>query len=128
GCPLTTAMAVLAAAIPAAGYTLGMMAYPAALTALPEWAVPFGLMAGICTWIAGALVFGIPRASPDVEVALALAVVALRNDDPGILSRIERQYERYILDEPHHTASNSSEPCESSSRMSCWPDTIVRVR
>ena len=98
GLPLTGAMAVLAAAIPAAACTLMTMVYPSAAAALPDWAgMPFGLLVGLFTWLARTVLFGIPRASPDVELALALAVVALKNDDPGNLSRIEGQYERFIL-------------------------------
>jgi hypothetical protein len=100
GLPLTAAMACLAAAIPTAACTLMAMAYPAAAAALPEWAgIPVGLVAGVSTWIARVVMFGMPRASPDVEVALALAVIALKSDDPGMLSRIEGQYERFILNE-----------------------------
>jgi hypothetical protein len=92
-------MAVLAAAIPAAMCALMTIAYPAAVMELPTWvAMPVGCLGGLMTWIGRATIFGMPRVSRDVEIALALAVVALKNDDPGILARIERQYERYILD------------------------------
>jgi len=101
GFPLTAAMAALSAAIPVTASALIAMAYPRVAAELPTWVgLPVGFLAGLVTWIGRAAIFGMPRVSPDVEVALALAVVALRNDDPGILSRVERQYERYILDAP----------------------------
>lgn len=98
---LAVAMAVLAAAIPAAMCPLMTIAYPTAVMELPtSVAMPVGFLAGLTTWIGRATIFGMPRVSRDVEIALALAVVALTNDDPGILARIGRHYEHYILDEP----------------------------
>ncbi len=98
GLPLATAMAVLAAAIPTAACALIAMAYPATATALPELAgVPLGLVAGLSIWMARAAIFGLPRAAPDIEMALALAVVVLKNDDPRMLSRVGEQYEHFIL-------------------------------
>ena len=56
-----------------------------------------GVFAGAIVWCARAAALGAPRMSPDAEVALALAVVALKSDDAALLSRVEREYVRSVL-------------------------------
>jgi len=56
-----------------------------------------GIFAAMIMWCARAAAFGAPRFSQDVEVALALAVVALRTDDAALLAKVEREYARHVL-------------------------------
>jgi hypothetical protein len=57
-----------------------------------------GASSGLLVWSVRAAALGAPRLSPDVEMALVLAVVALKSDDPALLSRVEREYARQVLD------------------------------
>jgi hypothetical protein len=43
---------------------------------------------------------GVPRLSADLEMALALAVVALKTDEAATLSAVERRYGHYVLRTP----------------------------
>ncbi len=99
--PLTIAMAVVSAAVPAAVFVLLAMAAPSIDTYLPDLdGAPLGLIVAAALWVLRAIIFGIPRLPEDFEMALALGVVALRTDDPEVLSSVARRYERYILGTP----------------------------
>ena len=99
--PITLGMAVLAAAIPAAAFVLLTMSVPSVGTYLLDPAGgPVGLLAGVAVWCARGAAFGVPRVPPDVEMALALAVVALRSDDIAVISTAERQYGQHVLGMP----------------------------
>jgi hypothetical protein len=60
-----------------------------------------GAASALLVWSARAATLGAPRFGPDVEMALVLAVVALKSDDAALLSTVEREYTRYVLD-PNH--------------------------
>ena len=101
GLPITLGMAVLAAAIPAAAFVLLTMSVPSEGAYLIDAAgLPLGMLAGVAVWCARAAAFGVPRVPPDVEMALALAVVSLRSDDVGVISTAEREYGQHVLDMP----------------------------
>jgi hypothetical protein len=102
--PITLGMALLAAAIPAAAFVLLTMSAPSVWTYLLDAAgLPLGLLAGGAVWCARAAAVGVPRVPPDVEMALALAVVALRSNDIAVISTAERQYGQHVLGMPVRT-------------------------
>lgn len=99
--PITLGMALLAAAIPAAAFVLLTMGAPSVWTYLLDAAgLPLGLLAGVAVWCARVVTIGVPRVPPDIEMALALAVVALRSNDTAVISTAERQYGRHVLGMP----------------------------
>lgn len=103
--PVTLGMAVLAAAIPSAAFVLLTMSVPSVgMYLLDAAGLPLGLLAGVAVWCARAATFGVPRLSPDVEMALALAVVALKSDDVAVISTVERRYGQHVLRIPVRAA------------------------
>ena len=56
-----------------------------------------GCGASLTVWCARAAAFGVPRFGHDTEMALALAVVSLKTDDAALLSAVERQYARHVV-------------------------------
>jgi hypothetical protein len=60
-----------------------------------------GAASALLVWSARAAALGAPRLGPDVEMALVLAVVALKSDDAALLSTVEREYTRHVLDPDH---------------------------
>jgi len=57
-----------------------------------------GAVSALLVWCTRASALGAPRLSPDVEMALVLAAVALKSDDAALLSMVEWQYTRHVLD------------------------------
>ena len=78
---------VLAMCAPRAGALLGN---PAGLAV--------GTLAGLLVWSARAAIFGAPRLDPALELALVLAVAALKSDDAMLLSTVAREYSGFVLD------------------------------
>lgn len=80
--------------IPAAALFIAMMLEPRAGLALVGSTVWLaGAVAGAACWIChAAATRQVPRIGSDFEVATALAIVALVDDDPLTLSRVERIY------------------------------------
>jgi hypothetical protein len=92
GVSMMTAAIALAVAIVIAmvsPYIGGLLGDPVLVT--------IGSIAGLVPWCARTAVLGAPRLSPDVELALVLAIVALRSDDAALLSTVEREYTRQVL-------------------------------
>lgn len=101
GLPIALGIAALTAAIPAAGLILSAIAAPARIAYVVDTtALAAGIVAGVAVWSARAAAFGVPRLPADVEIAFALAVVALRSDDPATLSSVERSYGQHVLGAP----------------------------
>jgi hypothetical protein len=91
--------AVLWTAIVAAAIVLGMMLEPGAGLALLRSDLGWrGVSIGTVVWSAQLVSFArLPRLGPAVEIATALAVVAIVSDDPQTLSRVERVYRAHAL-------------------------------
>ena len=98
--PITLGIAALTAAIPTAALVLFTMMSPSMVYVLDAPCLPVGLLAGVAVWCARAATLGVPRLSAGFEMALALAVVALKTDDVATLSAVERRYGHYILRTP----------------------------
>jgi hypothetical protein len=98
--PITLGIAALTAAIPAAAIVLLTMTAPSTVYVLDSPCLPVGLLTGAAVWCARAIALGVPRLSADVEMALALAVVALKTDEVATLSAVERRYGQYVLRTP----------------------------
>jgi hypothetical protein len=96
--PLAIGMsAITAAAAFASAVVIAMCAPPmGALLADPAILI-VGASSGLLVWSARAAALGAPRLSQDVEMALVLAVVALKSDDAALLSTVEREYTRHVL-------------------------------
>jgi hypothetical protein len=96
--PLAIGVSAIAAATASACAIVIAMCSPhaGALLGDPEL-LTIGVFSGLIVWCARAAALGAPRLSPDAEVALALAVVALRSDDAARLSTVERKYVRHVL-------------------------------
>jgi hypothetical protein len=95
--PITLGIAALTAAIPTAGIVILTMTVPSTAYVLDSACLPVGLLIGATVWGARAIAVGVPRLSADVEMALALAVVALKTDEVATLSAVERRYGQYVL-------------------------------
>ena len=98
--PITLGIAALTAAIPTAAIVLLTMTDPAMVYPLDAACLPLGLLTGAALWCARSAVLGVPRLSADVEMALALAVVALKSDEVATVSAVERRYGHYVLRTP----------------------------
>jgi hypothetical protein len=98
--PITLGIAALTAAIPTAAIVLLSMTAPSMVYLLDAACLPLGLLTGIGVWCARAVALGVPRLSADVEMALALAVVALKTDEVATLSAVERRYGQHVLRMP----------------------------
>jgi hypothetical protein len=94
---LATGGAIVWTFIAAAALFIVMMLQPRvglALVGGSAW-LP-GVVAGAACWIwHGAATRRLPRIGSDFEVATALAIVALVNDDPATLSRVEGLYREH---------------------------------
>jgi hypothetical protein len=96
--PLAMAVSVIAALVVLALVMLVVMYAPHTGALIGDRALlATGSVAGLIVWCGRAAVFGAPRLSRDVEIALALAVVALKADDARLLSMVEREYARHIV-------------------------------
>lgn len=86
--------AILWTCIPAAMLFIGMMLEPRAGLALVGSAAWLpGVVAGAACWVCHAAAARcMPRIGSDFEVATVLALVALVNDDPLTLARVEEMY------------------------------------
>lgn len=101
GLPIALGIAALAAAIPAAALMLFAMFAPGRIAYVVETtALAAGAVAGVAVWSARAAALGVPRLPADVEIAFALAVVALKSDDPATLSSVEASYGQHVLGAP----------------------------
>lgn len=91
---LAAAGAIVWTVIPAAALFVGMMLEPrAALAVVSSTVWVAGAVAGAACWIChAAATRQVPRIGSDFEVATALAIVALVDDDPATLSRVEQMY------------------------------------
>jgi hypothetical protein len=98
--PITLGIAALTAAIPSAAIVLLTMTAPSIVYPLDAACLPLGLFSGAALWCGRAAVLGVPRLSADVEMALALAVVALKTDEVETLSAVERRYGQHVLRAP----------------------------
>ena len=98
--PLTLGIAALTAAIPTAAIVLLTMTAPSMVYLLDTACLPLGLLTGVTVWCTRAAAQGVPRLSADLEMALALAVVALKTDEVATLSAVERRYGHYVLRTP----------------------------
>ena len=98
--PITLGIAALTAAMPAAAIVLLTMTAPLTVYVLDSACLPVGLLTGAAVWCARAIALGVPRLSADVEMALALAVVALKTDEVATLSAVVRRYGQYVLRSP----------------------------
>jgi hypothetical protein len=104
---LAAGCAVLWTCIAAAALFIGMMLEPHAGLALvgsSGW-LP-GVVAGAACWLChAAAARRMPRIGSDFEVASVLALVALLNDDPFTLSRVEDLYRQNAApDDPARSA------------------------
>lgn len=96
--PLALGVAMMTAAIACAAAIVTTILAPAIAPHLGDRiTVVTGLLAGAVVWCARAAGLGAPRLSADLEIALALALVALKSDDPALLSMVERQYAHHVL-------------------------------
>ena len=95
--PITLGIAALTAAVPTAAIVLLTMTAPSMAYVLDTACLPVGLLTGVAVWCTRAMALGVPRLSADVEMALALAVVALKTDEVATLSAVERQYGQFVL-------------------------------
>jgi hypothetical protein len=96
--PLAVGVALMAAAIACAAAILIATCAPlVGVYFVDPVTLATGTLAGAMVWCARGALLGVPRLSADVEVALALAVVALRTDDPAVLFTVEREYVRHVL-------------------------------
>jgi hypothetical protein len=102
--PITFGLAGLTAAIPTAAIVLLTMTDPSLVYVLDATGLRLGLVTGCAVWCARAVALGVPRLSADVEVALALAVVALKTDEIATLSMVEKRYGEHVLRAPVRTA------------------------
>ena len=85
--------AVLWSVIPLSLLFVVIMLEPrAGLALVKSPGCPEGGAAGAVCWIVQAATGSMPRIGADFEVATALALVALVDDDPESLSRVERLY------------------------------------
>jgi hypothetical protein len=98
--PITLGIAALTAAIPTAAIVLLTMTAPSMVYPLDAACLPLGLLTGVAVWSTRAAALGVPRLSADLEMALALAVVALKTDEAATLSAVERRYGHYVLRTP----------------------------
>ena len=98
--PITLGIAALTAAIPSAAIVLLTMTTPSVVYLLDAPGLPLGLLSGTAVWCARATLLGVPRLSADVEMALALAVVALKTDEVATLSTVEKRYGQHVLRSP----------------------------
>jgi hypothetical protein len=90
--------AITAAAAFACAVVIAMCAPHAGVLLADPGLLIVGASSGLLVWSARAAALGAPRLSPDVEMALALAVIALKSDDAALLSTVEREYTRNVLD------------------------------
>ena len=95
--PITLGIAALTAAIPTAAIVVLTTTAPSMVYVLDSACLPVGLLIGAVVWCTRATALGVPRLSADVEMALALAVVALKTDEVATLSAVERRYGQYVL-------------------------------
>jgi hypothetical protein len=96
--PLTIGVAALVTVVPAAAAMLLTMSDPGfvlSVAAGPFLAV--GAVSGAVLWCARAALAGAPRLPVDVEITLALSVVALKHPDAATQSRVEQRYHHYML-------------------------------
>ena len=101
GLPIALGIAALAAAIPAAALILFAMVAPGRIAYVVDTtALATGTVAGVAVWSTRAAVSGVPRLPADVEIAFALAVVALKSDDPTTLASVEASYGQHVLGAP----------------------------
>jgi hypothetical protein len=96
--PLAVGIGTLVTAVPAAAAMLLTISDPPlVLYALNSPFLQFGAVSGAALWFLRAAVAGVPRLPEDIEIELALAVVALEHTDPGTLSSVEQRYHHYML-------------------------------
>jgi hypothetical protein len=96
--PVAIGVSAIAAAIAVAlAIVIAMCAPHTAVLFGDPVLLAIGSFAGLIVWCARAAALGPPRLGPDLEVALALAVVALKSDDATLLSTVEREYGRHVL-------------------------------
>ena len=96
--PLAIGVSLMSAAIAlATAVVIAMISPPIGALLGDPVLVTIGSTAGVAAWCVRTAVLGVPRFSRDVELALVLAVVALRSDDATLLSTVEREYTRQVL-------------------------------
>jgi hypothetical protein len=96
--PLATGVSGMTAAIALAVAIVMSMFSPYVGTLLGDPALmTIGSAAGLLAWCARTAALGAPRLSPDVELALVLAILALKSDDATLLSTVEREYSRHVI-------------------------------
>jgi hypothetical protein len=101
GGALALSTAVLWTLIAGSAVVLLAAAAPRAIVAIAHSPVlPVAVLAGLTLWIARSLWLGMPRLSVDAEVASALAIVSLVNDDRQMLRRVEQLYIERVLARP----------------------------
>jgi hypothetical protein len=99
--PVAIGVAALAAVMVSAMTMLIVMSAPHAGELIADRGLlTTGALSGLAIWSLRAAALGAPRLSPDVEIALALAVVALKTDDAVLLSMVEREYARCVVNDP----------------------------
>jgi hypothetical protein len=98
-CALASGGALLWTFLAAGGTLLLMILEPRIGFALIESRLPIlGVLAGIIVW--GLQVWAtdrMPRLGPDFEVATALALTAMVDDDPATLARVECMYRAHAV-------------------------------
>ena len=103
--PLAVGVGALVTAVPAAATMLLTMSAPAlVLYMLNSPFLQLGVVSGAALWCVRASVAGVPRLPEDLEIALALAVVALEHPDAATLSSVERRYLHYMFPEESRPA------------------------
>jgi hypothetical protein len=84
--------------VPAAAlFLLASLEPEAALAILQSASLDVAVLIGLIAWSIRATVFGVPRLDPDLEIAVALALVALVRDDGRTLGRVEKIYRDLVI-------------------------------
>jgi hypothetical protein len=97
--PLAVGGSVMAALAVSALVVLIVMSQPQLGASFGDRAIlATGSLTGLALWCVRSAALGVPRLGHDIEMALALAVVALRTDDAELLSRVEHEYARHVVD------------------------------
>ena len=108
--PLALGVTALATFVPVAALVLVTMSAPTLWLYVTDtpW-LRLGALIGAGVWAARAAAAGAPRLPVDLEVALALAVVALTQDDGATLSRVERRDHQHMLTDPVEVAHRAGQ-------------------
>jgi hypothetical protein len=84
--------------VPAAAlFLLASLEPEAALAVLQSASLDVAVLTGLIAWSIRATGFGVPRLDPDLEIAVALALVALVRDDGRTLGRVEQIYRDLVI-------------------------------